>query len=100
MVTARYSCSASMARARACGQVCGPKARVDPAASRTLASSPSAPPMADTHPRPPLAAIPQPGDMIGEGAAGEGLAALVAGDQVCALGGLEDQLGLRHLARL
>ncbi len=36
---------------------------------------------ADGEDQPPLAAVPEGGDVIGEGAAGEGLAALVAGDQ-------------------
>jgi hypothetical protein len=53
---------------------------------------------ADGEHQPPLAPVPQQGDMVGEGAAGKGLAAFVAGDQMRALGGLEDQFGLRRLA--
>ena len=55
---------------------------------------------ADGEDQTPFALITQPGDMVGEGARGIGLSPFVAGDQVCALGGGQDQFGLWRLARL
>ena len=55
---------------------------------------------ADGEDQAPFAPVAQDRQMLGEGAAGEGATPLIAGDQMGAGRGGQDQIGLRRLARL